>query len=115
MSETERAALRDNDQPMSYLWKAAPAVAQGLDDPTRVPMYEMLPRQSTLPRAEDESVAPSDQTPVRDPILAELLAWLGEEWEALNPHGRERLRRRFEAAFPEFAGGRDLDTSDKRG
>ena len=41
----------------------------------------------------------------RDARLAEMLAWLTHEWEAHNEHGRERLRRRFVAAFPEWDQG----------
>ena len=37
-----------------------------------------------------------------EPPLAEMLAWLAGEWEAHNDHGRTRLRRRFETAFPEW-------------
>ena len=40
---------------------------------------------------------------VRDPRLAEMLAWLATEWEAHNEHGRASLRQRFEAAFPEWS------------
>ena len=43
-----------------------------------------------------------DCASARDPRLAEMLAWLANEWEAHNDHGRESLRRRFEAAFPEW-------------
>ena len=43
---------------------------------------------------------------LRDPQLAEMLAWLATEWEAHNEHGRESLRQRFEAAFPEWTGRR---------
>ena len=39
---------------------------------------------------------------VHEPRLVEMLAWLANEWEAHNDHGRARLRRRFEAAFPEW-------------
>ena len=34
--------------------------------------------------------------------LSEMLAWLAGEWEAHNDHGRARLRRRFQTAFPEW-------------
>ena len=44
---------------------------------------------------------------VRDPRLAEMLAWLATEWEAHNEHGRTSLRRRFDAAFPEWPGPRE--------
>ena len=44
---------------------------------------------------------------VRDPRLAEMLAWLAIEWEAHNEHGRASLRRRFDAAFPEWPGPRE--------
>ena len=37
-----------------------------------------------------------------EPRLAEMLVWLAGEWEAHNDHGRARLRRRFETAFPEW-------------
>ena len=44
---------------------------------------------------------------VRDPRLAEMLAWLATEWEAHNEHGRTSLRQRFDAAFPEWPGPRE--------
>lgn len=44
-------------------------------------------------------------TPVTDRELAELLALLADEWEALNPHGRRQLSARFKSAFPELRGG----------
>ena len=43
--------------------------------------------------------------PVKDRRLAEILALLADEWEALNPHGRAQLAARFETAFPELRGG----------
>ena len=39
---------------------------------------------------------------MHEPQLAEMLAWLAREWEAHNEHGRARLKRRFEEAFPEW-------------
>ena len=44
---------------------------------------------------------------VRDQRLAEMLAWLANEWEAHNEHGRASLRQRFDAAFPEWPGPRE--------
>ena len=53
---------------------------------------------------------PSDGPPPGyEPHLAEMLAWLAGEWEAHNDHGRARLRRRFETAFPEWGKTTDED------
>lgn len=43
--------------------------------------------------------------PVADRDLAEILALLADEYEALNDHGRRQLAARFRAAFPELRGG----------
>lgn len=60
--------------------------------------------QSIEKKANPPSTSPA-LTPVKDRDLAELLALLADEWEALNPHGREQLATRFRAAFPELRGG----------
>jgi len=57
--------------------------------------------QSIEKKANPPSTSPA-LTPVKDRDLAELLALLADEWEALNPHGREQLATRFRAAFPEL-------------
>ena len=41
----------------------------------------------------------------RDRRISEMLAWLEQDWGEHNEHGRETLRRRFEAAFPEWKPG----------
>ncbi len=46
--------------------------------------------------------------PVADRDLAEILALLADEYEALNDHGRRQLAARFRAAFPELRGGAPL-------
>ncbi len=63
--------------------------------------------QSIEKKANPPSTSPA-LTPVKDRDLAELLALLADEWEALNPHGREQLATRFRAAFPELRGGAAL-------
>ena len=58
-----------------------------------------------------DAVSPSLDDPPsgHEPRLAEILAWLAGEWEAHNNHGRARLRRRFETAFPEWGKTTDED------
>ncbi len=42
--------------------------------------------------------------PVRDKNLARLLAWIIDEWAALNDRGRTRFTSRFRREFTEFDG-----------
>lgn len=54
-------------------------------------------------RPRPEPAAGSLQEPVADPRLAEALAALADEYEELNPRGREALLIRFWHAHPDLA------------
>lgn len=44
------------------------------------------------------------QSPVSDRRLAEVLAWVVEEWDRINEPARESWLLRFRAAYPEWGG-----------
>ena len=69
------------------------------------------PASSLFNRGLNKDAPPPDSAlaPVADRDLAEILALLADEYEALNDHGRRQLAARFRAAFPELRGGRRYD------
>ena len=50
-------------------------------------------------RMDDPPLLPGAE--ILDSRLAELIAWLADEWHAYNEHGRARFLVRFDVAFPE--------------
>ena len=69
------------------------------------------PPRATADVISDVPEAPG-LVPVSDRRLAKMLAILADEYEAMNPRGRDALAARFDIAFPEL-GTRRLEESSR--